>query len=282
MRSYLYVPGDNPGKLAKALSTGADALIVDLEDAVPPAGKDAARVAVAGFLAERTGVGEPRLWVRVNPGAAGHTDAAAVVGPHLAGVCVAKAASADELAALDRLLTALEAERGLAPGGVRVVPLLESAAAVLDAPALARAPRVARLQLGEADLAADLGVTPGPDGRELLWVRSQAVLASAAAGIAPPVAPVSTDFRDLDALRESTLALKRLGFRGRACIHPAQLPVVHEVFTPTEAELDAARDVVARHDQALRDGTGVCLDARGRLVDEAVVRSARRLLDPES
>ncbi|MBV1852613.1 HpcH/HpaI aldolase/citrate lyase family protein [Catellatospora tritici] len=281
MRSYLYVPGDNPAKLAKALTTGADALIVDLEDAVPPAGKDAARAGVADFLGARTGIGEPRVWVRVNPGELGQVDAAAVVGPQLAGLCVAKADSVDELTALDRLLTGLEAERGLASGTVRVVPLLESAAAVLAAPAIARAPRVVRLQLGEADLAADLGVTPGPDGCELLWVRSHAVLACAAAGIAAPVAPVSTDFRDLDALRESTLALKRLGFRGRACIHPAQLPVVHEVFTPTEAELAAARDVVTRHDQAMRDGTGVCLDARGRLVDEAVVRSARRLLDPE-
>ncbi|MDI1463083.1 CoA ester lyase [Catellatospora sp. KI3] len=279
MRSYLYVPGDSPAKLAKARTTGADALIVDLEDAVPPAGKDAARAGVAEFLA--AGSAQPRIWVRINPGALGHTDAAAVVGPHLAGLCVAKTESAAELLELDRLLSAVEAERGLAEGAVRIVPLLESAAAVLAAPAIARAPRVARLQLGEADLAADLGVTPGPDGRELLWVRSHAVLACAAAGIAPPVAPVSTDFRDLDALRESTLALKRLGFRGRACIHPAQLPVVHEVFTPTEAELDAARDLVSRHDQALREGSGVCLDARGRLVDEAVVRSARRLLDPE-
>ncbi|GAB4059256.1 HpcH/HpaI aldolase/citrate lyase family protein [Catellatospora paridis] len=291
MRSYLYVPGDNPAKLAKALTVGADALIVDLEDAVPPSGKDAARTAVAAFLADTAaavvdgaagGSGEgsvwPRVWVRVNPGEWGHVDAAAVVGPGLAGLCVAKTESVAQLSALDGVLAGLEEAAGLVVGSTKVVPLLESAAAVLAAPAIARGPRVARLQLGEADLAADLGVTLGPDERELLWARSQAVLASAAAGIAPPVAPVSVNFRDLDALRASTVALKRLGFRGRACIHPAQLPVVHDVFTPTEPELAVARDLVARHEQAMRDGSGVCLDAQGRLVDEAVVRSARRLL----
>ncbi|BCJ76713.1 CoA ester lyase [Catellatospora sp. IY07-71] len=295
MRSYLYVPGDAPAKLAKALTVGADALIVDLEDAVPPAAKETARETVAAFVATAASgsFGEtartpsdhravspklPRVWVRVNPGEAGHADAAAVVGAGLAGVCLAKTESVAQLAALDGVLTRLERRAGLAPGGVRVVPLLESAAAVLDAPALARGPRVARLQLGEADLAADLGVTLGPDERELLWARSHTVLASAAAGIAPPVAPVSVNFRDLDTLRGSTLALKRLGFRGRACIHPAQLPVVHEVFTPAESEVAAARDLVRRYEQAIRDGSGVCLDERGRLVDEAVVRSARRLL----
>ncbi len=298
MRSYLYVPGDAPAKLAKALTVGADALIVDLEDAVPPSSKASARQTAAAFIADVAagGVGSfgetgrtatdvpavspklPRVWVRVNPGELGYRDAEAVVGEGLAGLCVAKAESAAQLAALDEVLSELERRAGLAPGTVRVAPLLESAAAVLAAPAIARAPRVARLQLGEADLAADLGVTLGPDERELLWARSQVVLAGAAAGIAPPVAPVSVNFRDPDALRASTLALKRLGFRGRACIHPAQLPVVHEVFTPAESELAAARDLLRRHEQAVRDGSGVCLDERGRLVDEAVVRSARRLL----
>ncbi|MFC6929162.1 aldolase/citrate lyase family protein [Actinomadura yumaensis] len=132
--------------------------------------------------------------------------------------------------------------------------------------------------MGEADLRADLGVEPGPDGRELLFARSQVVMASAAARIEAPIAPVSTDFRDLDSLRASTLALKRLGFQGRACIHPDQLPVVNAVFTPSAQEVARARDLVERYDAAIAAGTGVCLDERGRLVDEAVVRSARRLL----
>jgi citrate lyase subunit beta/citryl-CoA lyase len=271
MRSYLYVPADAPAKLAKALTSGADALIVDLEDSVAQAGKAAAREAAAAFVRAASG---PSIWVRVNPGPVGHDDARAVAGPWVAGIIAAKTASAADVVALDRLLT----EAGPACDGVSVVPLLESAAAVLAAPEIARAPRVTRLHLGEADLRADLGVTLGPDERELLLARSMVVLASAAAGIEPPVAPVSTSFRDLEALRESTIALKRLGFVGRACIHPAQIPVVHEVFTPTLDEIAAAADLVARFDAAVAVGSGVCLDAHGRLVDEAVVRAARRTL----
>ncbi len=275
-RSALYVPGDAADKLAKALAKGADELIIDLEDAVPQAGKEAARATVASWLGGLPPEG-PRLWVRINPGEQGHEDLLAVVAPGLAGVCVAKAEDPADLVELDALLTRLEAERGIAEP-LRLIPLLESGEALFRARELARAPRVTRLQLGEADLAADLGVTPSPDGRELLWARSQAVAASAAAKIDPPIAPVSTDFRDLEALRESTRALRRLGFWGRACIHPAQIPIVHEVFAPTEEEIAKAKDVLVRYDEALAAGSGVCLDAGGRLIDEAVVRSARRLL----
>lgn len=279
-RSYLYVPGDRPELIAKAMVSAADAIIIDLEDAVPPAAKSAARGhagAVSGPVAQ-SGRSDPELWVRINPGELGWDDVAGVLGPRLAGLCVAKVESVAQLVALDQVMTAVEVAAGLPAGRTRVVPLLESGRAVLDAAAIAAGPRVIRLQLGEADLCADLGVTPGPDERELLWVRSQVVVASAAAGIDPPVAPVSTNFRDPDALTESTTALRRLGFLGRACIHPAQLAVVHAVFTPTPAEVEAAQDLIRRYDAARAAGSAVCVDARGRLVDEAVVRSARRLL----
>lgn len=276
-RSALYVPGDAPDKLAKALHRGADELIVDLEDAVPQAGKEAARETVASWLAGLApGAPGPAVWIRINPGEQGHEDVRAVVAAGVAGVCVAKAEDPADLVALDGLLSALEAERAVPPLGV--VPLLESGEAVFRARELARAPRVARLQLGEADLAADLGVEPGPDGLELLWSRSRVVAASAAARISPPIAPVSVNFRDLDALRESTTALRRLGFWGRACIHPAQIAVVNEVFTPSAEAVARAEDVLARYEAALAAGSGVCTDAEGRLIDEAVVRSARRLL----
>ncbi|MGI5184871.1 HpcH/HpaI aldolase/citrate lyase family protein [Dactylosporangium sp. CA-152071] len=278
MRSYLYVPGDAPAKLDKALDRGADALIVDLEDAVPLAGKARARAIVAAWLADLPAAG-PAVWVRVNPGPAGFDDVRAVVGPRLAGVCLAKAGSAAEVAALGTVLAAVEEERGLPVGAVPVVPLLETATAVLDAAQIARAPRVARLQIGEADLRAELGVTLGPDERELLFVRSQVVLASAAAGIAAPVASVSTDYRDLPALRASTVAFRRLGFVGRACIHPAQIPVVNEVFTPSAVEIAVAADLVERFDAAVSSGAGVLVGADGRMVDAAVVRAARRVLD---
>jgi citrate lyase subunit beta/citryl-CoA lyase len=277
VRSYLYVPADAPGKLAGALRRGADAVIVDLEDAVAPVAKDAARAAVREWLAGQapdTG----RIWVRINPGDLGHADARAVVSPALAGVCAAKTASASQIAALGTVIAEAEEALGLPVGKVAVAPLLETAGAVLNAAEIARAPRVTRLQLGEADLRAELGITPGVDERELLLVRSMAVLASAAAGIEPPIAAASLDFRDLDALRVSSEAFRRLGFRGRTCIHPAQIPVVNDVFTPSTQEIAAARDVVARFEAAIAAGAGVCLDAEGRMIDEAVVRTARRII----
>jgi citrate lyase subunit beta / citryl-CoA lyase len=276
--SYLYVPGDQPQKLSRSLDRGADAVIVDLEDAVAPAAKASARAAVAEWLRSRAPRENVEVWVRINPGAAGHEDAAALVGPGLAGVVAAKTQSAADLVALDAALRGAEAGAGLPVGQVAVVPLLESAAAVLDASGVARGPRVRQLQIGEADLRADIGLPPGDGETELLHVRSHVVLVSAACGLAPPVGPVSTDFRDLTSFRMSTRALARLGFVSRACIHPAQVAVVNDVFTPTPEEIGRARALVARFEQAVAAGGGVLLDDAGRMVDEAVVRQARRLL----
>lgn len=267
-RSALYVPGDAPDKLAKALDRGADELIVDLEDAVAPGRREHAREVVAAWL-DAVGKTEVGIWVRINTGPAREADVRAIAGHgSLRGFVVAKTESADELIRLDELLGAVGPD-------CRVVPLLESAGAVLSAREIASAPRVQRLQVGEADLRADIGVTLGDDERELLFVRSQVVLASAAAGISPPIAPVSTEFRDIDAYRRSTEALARLGFVGRACIHPAQVAVCHEVFTPSEEEQEWAHEVLAALDAA---GSGVAVDGRGRMLDEAVARQARLLL----
>jgi citrate lyase subunit beta/citryl-CoA lyase len=279
-RSHLYVPGDKPEVLAKALGRGADALIVDLEDAVAPASKDAARTVVAQWLSGLPAAADNpvQVWIRINSGEMGHTDVRAVLSPAVTGVVAAKTESAEELVALHAVLTAMEDKLELPAGSIGVVPLLESANAVLNALSIAKAPRVQRLQVGEADLRADIGVELGADGRELLYVRSQVVLISAAAGIDPPVGPVDTNFRDTEALAESTRAVKRMGYVGRACIHPAQAAIVNEVFTPTADEVAAAKDLIARFDAAMAAGDGVCLDAQGRMVDEAVVRQARRTL----
>ena len=279
-RSHLYVPGDKPEVLAKALGRGADALIVDLEDAVAPASKDAARTVVAQWLSGLPAAADNpvQVWIRINSGDMGHTDVRAVLSPAVTGVVAAKTESAEELVALHAVLTAMEDKLELPAGSIGVVPLLESANAVLNALSIAKAPRVQRLQVGEADLRADIGVELGADGRELLYVRSQVVLISAAAGIDPPVGPVDTNFRDTEALAESTRAVKRMGYVGRACIHPAQAAIVNEVFTPTADEVADAKDLIARFDAAMAAGDGVCLDAQGRMVDEAVVRQARRTL----
>jgi citrate lyase subunit beta / citryl-CoA lyase len=278
-RSYLYVPGDQPRMLARALERDADALIVDLEDAVAPNAKAAARGDVAQWLRSMPTSNEVEIWVRINPGPIGHDDAAAVVGPGLTGVVAAKTQSADDLVALDEVLRRAEAAGGLDSGAVAVVPLLESGAAIIDASSIARGPRVSRLQIGEADLRADLGLPPPGDGEaELMYARSHVVMVSAACGLTPPVGAVSTNFRDLERLRLSTRDLARLGFVGRACIHPAQVGVVNEVFTPTTEEVERARALLAKFEKAISSDDGVVVDDEGRMVDEAVVRQARRLL----
>lgn len=277
-RSYLYVPGNDPAKLSKATQRGADALIVDLEDAVPADAKDEARAIVAAWLPEAADE-SVEIWVRINPGALGLVDVAAVAGPNLRGVMVAKTESVAELIAVDAALETAEREQGLPAGGIGVVPLLESAAAVLAAQDIAQAPRVIRLQVGEADLAADIGLTPSADESEWAAIRSQTVLISAAAGISPPVAPVSTNFRDLEAYAESTRALSRRGFVGRACIHPAQIAVANEVFTPTDEIVGRARELVRLFDEAISQGVGVIVGPDGRMIDEAVVRQSRRIIE---
>ncbi|MBS4751405.1 CoA ester lyase [Nocardioides sp. zg-ZUI104] len=268
-RSALYVPGDAPDKLRKALDRGADELIVDLEDAVLPANKPKARDIVWMWV-DGLPATDVKVWVRINQhGPEREADVRALAGcEELAGFVAAKTEDAAELVALDALLTELGS-------AAKVVPLLESANAILNAREIALAPRVERLQVGEADLRADVGVTPGADERELLYARSHVVFASAAAGISPPIAPVSVEFRDLDAYRASTEAVARLGFVGRACIHPAQVAVANEVFTPTDEEVAKATALLERF---AGGDAGVGVDADGRMVDEAVLRQARGVL----
>jgi citrate lyase subunit beta/citryl-CoA lyase len=283
-RSFLYVPGNSAAKLESCGRRGADALIVDLEDAVPDEGKAQAREAVASWLAgggpgaERN-VDVPEVWVRVNSGVTGLHDLEAVFGPGLCGLVVAKTESADELAAFVDAVALAERAAGLPDGSVAVVPLLESARALLSAVHIAAVPRVARLQVGEADLAADLGMSPSDDDREWDAIRTQVVVVSAAAGIDPPVAPVSTNFRDLESFATTTRALARRGYVGRACIHPAQVAVANEVFTPAPEELERARALIRDFEEASVQGRGVVTGPDGRMVDEAVVRRARRLVE---
>ncbi len=272
--AHLYVPGNTPDRFDKAVASGAGAVILDLEDAVAVAAKEEARAAVAAWV-RRAHAPHPEIWLRINTGARGDDDVRAVGAAALTGVCVPKVAGRAALEQLDAVLAEVEERDGIPRGSVAVCPLIETAAGLLDAAAVARGPRVRHLQLGEADLVADLGIDPQPDGEQLLFARSLVVTASAAAGIAPPLAPVSTDFRDLAAFERSTQQLRRLGFVGRACIHPRQLPVVTAVFTPDPAAVEAARDVLGRLEA---HGSGVGVDRHGRMIDEAVARQARRVL----
>ncbi|SDS33376.1 CoA ester lyase [Jiangella sp. DSM 45060] len=263
--TLLYVPADRPDRAAKALASAADVVILDLEDAVAPSAKAAARASAAAVLAE---AGPDRaVQVRVNAPSTpwGGDDLAMVAAlPPSVGVRVPKVASAADVAAV----------RSVAgPRPVHV--LLETAAGVEAAYAVASAPGVASIGLGEADLASDLGVS-GPDG--LAWCRQRLVVAARAAGLAPPAMAVWTDLRDDDGLAASCRAGRALGFVGRAAIHPKQLPVIEAAFRPSPDEVAHAAEVVAAVEAAAASGSGVAVLAGGRFVDVAMVDQARRVL----
>jgi citrate lyase subunit beta / citryl-CoA lyase len=282
-RSYLYVPGDRQDLLARAAGRGADALIIDLEDGVAASAKQSARGVVARWLESQATDAPVEIWVRVNPLSSGAgtvtaQDLKVAVAPGVTGICLAKCQGAAEIEHFADLVDEAESRAGLKAGALRLSAILESAQGWLDAPHVAQARRVDRLQIGEADLLAELGMTPGPDEAELVALRTQVVVASAAARIEAPIGPVSTNFRDPAGFRTTTTRLRRLGFGGRATIHPAQVPIVNEIFTPSQAEVDSARAIIERFEAATSEGTGVIVAAGGDMVDEAVVRAARRIL----
>ncbi|MFE9168475.1 HpcH/HpaI aldolase/citrate lyase family protein [Streptomyces kebangsaanensis] len=270
--TWLYVPGDRPRVVTKALASGADVVIVDLEDAVAPDRKEYARDATAELLSEPPPV---PVHVRVNAvdGPLATADLAAVAPrPGLAGLRLPKVTSAEQVA---RVAARAEAARSPSPAdgpGPPLYALLETALAVERAYAIASAhPSLRGVSIGESDLRADLGVQRDSG---LDWSRARVVVAARAAGLAPPAQSVHPDIRDLEGLAASCAHGRALGFLGRAAIHPRQLPVIERAYLPTDRELEEAETVVKaattdRGAQALPDG---------RFVDAAVVAAARRTL----
>jgi citrate lyase subunit beta/citryl-CoA lyase len=260
-RAYLFVPADRPERYAKAFASGADAVIVDLEDAVAPAAKPGARDALANALDEAAPV-----VVRIN--AAGtpwfEDDLALCRHPGVAAVMLPKADG------IDGTCYAFEA------AFKDVLPIIESARGVEEARAIARVPGVVRLAFGSIDLAVDLGIDCAADGGELelLHFRSQVVLASRLGGLAAPADGVSTAIDDAERLRADTERARRLGFGAKLCIHPKQVAAVQAVFRPAPERVEWARRVCAAFDAAA--GAAVALD--GQMVDLPVVERARAVL----
>jgi citrate lyase subunit beta/citryl-CoA lyase len=284
-RSFLYVPAVRPDLFAKASDGGADAVVLDLEDAVPLPLKSQARHHVRGWLADRhSHPGRLRArrvaerWVRVDPQAL-TADLEAVVGPSLDGIFLAKCTTGS-LDRLESVLADLEPERGLRGGSVQVIGLVESAQGILSLAELVRHPRLVTLGIGEADLLGDLRMTRSDlSAAAVDLLRTQVVLHCAAAGLSAPVAPTSTAFRDLDAFARTSRHLLDLGFRSRTAVHPGQVGVINEVFSPDEKAVTEALAVVARFEAA--EG-GVTTDSAGRLIDAAVVREAQETLSRRS
>jgi citrate lyase subunit beta/citryl-CoA lyase len=257
-RSYLFVPGDRPERFDKACAAGAGQVIVDLEDAVAPDTKARARDAVAGWLrAERpvalriNGAGTP--WF--------DDDLALAAYPGVAAVMLPKAEGADELV---RVATAAPA--------AALLPLIETARGMALLDTIARAPRVQRLVFGSIDFQLDLGIDGDDD--ELLFFRSQLVLASRLSDLAPPVDGVCTAIDDTEALRAASLRARRLGFGAKLCIHPRQVGVVEAAFAPSAEEIAWARRVI----DAAQAAQGAAVAVDGRMVDKPVLLRAQRLL----
>ncbi|QFY06894.1 CoA ester lyase [Nonomuraea phyllanthi] len=280
LRSLLFVPGTRTDWLAKAEAAGADAAILDLEDAVPDGGKEEARRLVAEAVAAFSG--RMALFVRVNPldGWAAAGELRAVTHERLAGVVLPKVAGPDDVRLADRLLGWCERERGLPYGHVALVPLLETASALRGAYEVAGAAgRVAYLGAVTApggDVARAVGYRWSLDST--LGLRSRVLLDARAAGTPNPVAGLWTGIGDLDGLRAFAEQNRALGYEGMMAIHPSHVPVINEVFSPSPEELARYARLVAAVEAAQAGGAGA-VTFEGDMVDEAMAATARAVLD---
>jgi len=282
LRSFLFVPADSEKKIARGLESGADALILDLEDAVAEAAKPAARALAAALLKGRAQPRAPELWVRINPLTGPHAlgDLAAVVAAAPDGIVIPKPDSAADLVRLDHYLSALEAAAGLARGGIRVMPVAtETPASVFGLGTYAGAPRLAAMTWGAEDLPAAIGAAGGrwDDGSftDLCRLVRSLCLAAAAAAEVPAIETVYPAFRDEAGLAAYAARGRREGFTGMMAIHPAQVPLINAAFTPSEAEIAEARRIVALFEAHPGAGT-LALD--GRMLDLPHLKAARKTL----
>lgn len=280
-RSFLFAPGNHPRRVEKSLTLGADAVILDLEDAVANAEKEASRQAVVAALSQ------PRRclgYIRVNglstPWSYG--DIEAVVAPGVDGIVLPKVEAASDLIAVDWMMRSLERARGLPEGSIDLIPIIETGKGFADFAAIARSgTRVKRVAFGAGDFTLDVGIKWSADEAELLPYRSGIVVQSRAAGLEPPIDTVWVDLRNTEGFGRSVQRAKDLGFQGKLCIYPDQIPVVNQVFRPTEAELLHARKVVDAFKEA--EGRGLAaIQVDGQFVDYPIVYIAQRVLDREA
>jgi citrate lyase subunit beta/citryl-CoA lyase len=278
-RSVLFSPGDRPELMRKAPDTGADTIVFDLEDAVAPARKDEARTAVREVLSDPEFDPDAEVCVRVNPvdgpGATAETDVAVLyddgggaVGPRPDALMLPKCTDGDDVDALDALV----------PGETPpVLALVESAAGVLHAESVAAADATDALVFGAEDLSADIGATRTDEGTEVLYAREHVVLAAAAADV-DAIDTVFTDFSDGEGLREETRFAIELGYDGKMAIHPSQVSIVNEAFTPDQETVEWAERVLAAKASADAEDRGV-FQVDGEMIDAPLVAQAERVVE---
>jgi citrate lyase subunit beta / citryl-CoA lyase len=276
-RSFLFAPASDLRKVDKALSLDADAVIIDLEDAVAVSEKVRARSLVVDVLSRERRDG---IYIRVNGANTSWIlgDIMAVLGNRPAGIMLPKAECQEEVRRVDWLIGQLEMEYALPPGKIELIPLVETARGVANAGAVAASgSRVQRLAFGAVDYTLDMGISLTDEGRELFYARSQLVVASRAAGIEGPIDTVNIDLKDEARLRKDCRLARELGFSGKLIIHPAQIAPVNEAFSPTPAEIEYAAKVVRAFDKAEAAGVAA-VQLEGKFIDYPVAAWARRIL----
>jgi citrate lyase subunit beta/citryl-CoA lyase len=276
-RSLLYIPAHVDRFVAKAHERGADCIQIDLEDSVPASAKDAARSAVqrnAGLVRR----GGADVLVRINrPLSLAVRDIEESVAPEVDGFVLPKVGSADQVRLIEDHIAEIELRRGIAVGHSRLVVLIETAAAWFALAEIARAsPRIVGLNLGSEDFALDCAMEPTPEALQV--AKQHVVFAARAAGILPlGVVGSMADFGDEPAFRNMVRRSRSFGFAGASCIHPAQVPILNELFAPSPDEVAAARRIVDALEAAEELGRGaVALD--GRMIDAPIAENARRTL----
>ncbi|HTI78844.1 MAG TPA: CoA ester lyase [Acetobacteraceae bacterium] len=276
-RSLLFVPVTADKFVRTGADRGADGIILDLEDAVAPAEKERARTLIADAIPQVARKGADVL-VRVNrPWRLLVRDLEAAVMPGVAALMLTKVDSVEHVRAVADIVDELEGERGLPVGQLKFLVLVETAAGFFRIEAIAKShPRVVGLSLGTEDFTADVGMLPDPEG--LLYPKQHTLFAARAAGILPMgfIGSIA-DFRDQDAFRAIVRRSKRFGFVGASAIHPLQVPVLNEEFSPSEAEVERARRMVAAYDAAYAQGLGA-VQFEGAMIDVPVVQRAKNVL----
>lgn len=277
MRTWLFAPGNHPRKVEKVFQTGADAVILDLEDAVAVAEKEATRRTVLTALdAPRPCLGYIRVNALDTPFA--FRDIDAVVQKQVDGIVLPKVESAADLKMADWMIATLEQERGLEVGALDLVPIIETAKGLDAINEIAQSgTRVKRLSFGAGDFTRDMGIKWSGEEQELAYARSRFVLASRVAELEQPIDTVFIDLADDDHFEGSVHTALTFGFQGKLCIHPKQVPIVNNVFTPTEDELKQARDVIAAFDEAEAAGSA-SIQVNGYFVDYPIVVKAQRVV----
>ena len=282
-RSLIFVPGNRPNMLERAISFDADIIMVDLEDSVPPAEKVAAREVAREWvprLVKEAPRSSRKIMVRVNSLDTGLTqdEVAAVAGPDLYGISLGKPESVWDVREADRILGAAEASAGLEPGSIKLIPWIENAKAVMAAQQLgAASPRIVALAFGAEDYTNDMGVQRTDSGEEVFYPRAGLPVAARAAGVASLDSPFVA-FRDPEALLRDAQVARQMGYTGKFAIHPSQIKVINETFSPSVDEMAYARQVVEAWNRAEAEGRGSA-DLDGRMIDVPVIKRAQNLLE---